>query len=112
MHVIERILKEILRVMVDEGPHRHCLVFDVVLVSFTLVVTHKGTILACVYLNCDKSEHSLIEFEHRGHLYVNHSYKVQKLDENGASLLVFVVPVVVTEPSSELMPERQPLLLD
>ncbi len=46
MDVIERVFKEVLRVVVDEGPHRYCLVFQIVFISFALVVTHEGAILA------------------------------------------------------------------
>ena len=50
--------------MVYEGPHRHCLISYVILVSFSLVITHKCSIFARVYFNCNIGKHSLVEFKH------------------------------------------------
>jgi hypothetical protein len=77
-----------------------------------LVITHKRAILARVYFNSDESKHPLIELEHVGHLHVYHPDQVQELNEYWTPLLILVVLVVVSESPRELMPERQPLLLD
>jgi hypothetical protein len=43
---------------------------------------------------------------------VNHAHQVQELNEDGTSLLILVVLVVVTESPRELMAEREPLFLN
>ncbi len=54
----------------------------------------------------------MIELEHRWHLHVNHSDQIQKLNKYGASLLILIVFIVMTESPGKLMPKRQPLLLN
>lgn len=110
--MVEGVLEQVLRVVVYEGPHRYCLVSYIILVSFSLVITHKRAILAGVYFNSDEGEHPLIELEHVGHLHVYHPDQVQELNEYGTPLLILVVLAVVPESPRKLMPKRQPLLLN
>ena len=110
--MVEGVLEQVLRVVVDERPHRYCLVSYIILVSFSLVITHKRAVFARVYFNCNICEHSLVELKHVRHLHMNHAYQVQELNEDGTSLLILVVLVVVAESPRELMAEREPLFLN
>ena len=62
--MIEGILEEILGVMIDECPHRHCLVPQIVGDPLALVVAHKCSILASVDLNGYVGEHPRVELKH------------------------------------------------
>ena len=110
--MIEWILKQILRVVVYEGPHRDCLISYIILVSLSLVITHECSVLASIDFNCDIGQHSLVELKHGGHLNVNHADQVQKLNENRTSLFIFVVFIVMPESSGELMTKREPFFFN
>ncbi len=112
MHMIEGILEQILRMMIDECPHGDRLVFQIIRESLSLIVAQKRSILARVNFNSYECQHSRVELKHRGHLHVYHADQVEELSKNGASLLIFVIFVLMPVPASELMAIGKPLFFD